>query len=64
MVHEGNFFLHLAAACDIIYDELSETDHKNIVAIFRILNFKGEGSDIKVKLEEVRNNDIEMEYTQ
>ncbi|WP_430931256.1 hypothetical protein [Saccharicrinis sp. 156] len=35
MVHEGNFFLHLAAACDIIYSELSETEHKNIVDIFR-----------------------------
>lgn len=35
MVHEGNFFLHLAAACDIIYDELSEIDHENIVDIFR-----------------------------
>jgi len=35
MVHEGNFFLHLAAACDIIYNELSENDHNNIVKIFR-----------------------------
>lgn len=35
-VHEGNFFLHLAAACDVIYDELSETDHENIVATFRL----------------------------
>jgi hypothetical protein len=35
MVHEGNFFLHLAAACDIIYEDLQEEDHENIVAIFR-----------------------------
>lgn len=36
MVHEGNFFLHLAAACDIIYDELSEKDKENIVDAFRL----------------------------
>jgi len=36
-VHEGNFFLFLSAACDIIYNEpaLSETDRENIVATLR-----------------------------
>ncbi|GIZ09757.1 hypothetical protein FUMI01_24840 [Flavobacterium sp. UMI-01] len=36
-VHEGNFFLFLAAACDIIYDEpdFTTTDRENIVATFR-----------------------------
>ena len=35
MVHEGNFFLHLAAACDIVYDELTDKEHENIDAAFR-----------------------------
>ncbi len=35
MVHEGNFFLHLAAACDIVYDQLTPEDRDHIVAIFR-----------------------------
>lgn len=37
MVHEGNFFLFLAAACDLIYDEpaLSATDRENLEASFR-----------------------------
>lgn len=36
-VHEGNFFLHLAAACDILYNEpeFSEEDKANIEATFR-----------------------------
>ncbi|WP_066219958.1 heparinase II/III family protein [Formosa haliotis] len=36
-VHEGNFFLHLAAACDIVFNEpeFSETDRDNIEATFR-----------------------------
>lgn len=36
-VHEGNFFLYLAAICDILYGEdlLSETDKENIEATFR-----------------------------
>ncbi len=35
MVHEGNFFLHLAAACDVVYDELTRDDRQNIEGIFR-----------------------------
>lgn len=36
-VHEGNFFLYLAAICDILYGEdlLTETDKDNIEATFR-----------------------------
>lgn len=36
-VHEGNFFLYLAAICDILYGEdlLTETDKENIEATFR-----------------------------
>ncbi|MDO7171569.1 hypothetical protein [Mariniflexile sp. AS56] len=36
-VHEGNFFLFLSAACDIVYNEpeLSTTDKTNIEASFR-----------------------------
>lgn len=36
-VHEGNFFLYLAAICDILYGEdlLSDNDRENIDATFR-----------------------------
>lgn len=36
-VHEGNFFLFLSAACDIVYNEpeLSKADKENIEATFR-----------------------------
>lgn len=36
-VHEGHFFLFLAAVCDILYDEslLSGSDHQNIESTFR-----------------------------
>ncbi|WP_170063999.1 heparinase II/III domain-containing protein [Jejuia pallidilutea] len=36
-VHEGNFFLHLAAACDILFNEpeFSAEDRKHIKATFR-----------------------------
>ena len=36
-VHEGNFFLFLAAACDVVYNEssFSEEDRENINATFR-----------------------------
>ena len=36
-VHEGNFFLYLASACDIIYNEpeFSDRDRANIEATFR-----------------------------
>ncbi|WP_282123112.1 heparinase II/III family protein [Algibacter mikhailovii] len=36
-VHEGNFFLHLAAACDILFNEpeFSDADRDNIEATFR-----------------------------
>ncbi|MDV7139140.1 heparinase II/III family protein [Maribacter sp. TH_r10] len=36
-VHEGNFFLHLAAACDILFNEpeFSAEDRENIEATFR-----------------------------
>ena len=36
-VHEGNFFLHLAATCDILYNEpeFSKEDKANIEATFR-----------------------------
>ncbi|WP_406683265.1 heparinase II/III family protein [Seonamhaeicola sp. MEBiC1930] len=36
-VHEGNFFMFLAAACDILYaeDDLTSSDKENIEATFR-----------------------------
>ncbi|TXG39055.1 heparinase II/III family protein [Seonamhaeicola maritimus] len=36
-VHEGNFFLHLAAACDIVFNEpeFSDKDRENIINSFR-----------------------------
>ena len=36
-VHEGNFFMYLAAACDLIYEEsvFSKKDRENIEATFR-----------------------------
>lgn len=36
-VHEGNFFLFLAGACDIVFDEntLTDTDRENIESTFR-----------------------------
>jgi hypothetical protein len=36
-VHEGNFFMYLAAACDLIYEDaiFSKSDRKNIEATFR-----------------------------
>ncbi|MCJ8165743.1 heparinase II/III family protein [Pontibacter sp. E15-1] len=36
-VHEGNFFLYLAAICDVLYGEdiLTKDDHEHIAATFR-----------------------------
>ncbi|RED98411.1 COG1470 family protein [Marinoscillum furvescens] len=44
-VHEGNFFLYLAAICDVLYGEglLSDTDKANIAATFRhYISLQGE----------------------
>lgn len=43
MVHEGNFFLFLSAACDLLYDEISETDRANLVDIMRLYLKQNQG---------------------